>query len=633
MLSLFLALVLCVAPQDGAEEQYRFLAGLYERGLYDRAAREARDFLAQHPRDARADLVRYRLAGALFELERVAEALPEYEALTRVADFEYADEAWLRVGEARLRLGAPREAREAFARALGGRQPYLYPAARFLLGEAELALERWAAARQAYTATLADESARASTTARTRRGLAWCALREDDAEAAARHATRALSRRRPSTSSPTRCATCWARPSTAAAGSTPPRRCLARAVAAGPQRAAPALRGAPTWPPSAATRAAPRRCSASCSRSSPLARRRAKPRCNAARSSCAGDCGRARRARPRRARARDPRPRCGARARAADGDARARWRSSTPRPPRRRASSPRRSPARRATLCWSSASSTPPRARTAARTATTRCTRARLACSRPATRAARRGRGARAPGALPRQPLPRDRRARVLAEALFAREAWDARARPSTTSRACRGSTPRLPRARARGAPGATTAPVDWTRPRAASPTCARASPDDPHGDEARELEGARAPRARRRGWRAARRGAASSTSSRVAAPLGGRARQRARLAPDDARSRALARGEALADVRARALFAWSERRDAAGDAAGAIEVLGALLRDHAAHALARARALRAGLGPARARALGGGARAARARVRAGRAARARAAGVRARRV
>src|SRR5687768_3058737 len=71
---------------DEGDEQYQFLAGLCDKGLWDLAAREGRTFLERFPRHGRSELARYRLATALFELGRRDEAAKEFATLARRAE-------------------------------------------------------------------------------------------------------------------------------------------------------------------------------------------------------------------------------------------------------------------------------------------------------------------------------------------------------------------------------------------------------------------------------------------------------------------------------------------------------------------------------------------------------------------
>ena len=152
LLALGFALILgtlpLAAPQDRAEEQYRFLAGLVDEGLFDMAVKEAQSFLRDYPEHTRAPLARYRLAGALWELGRRDEAAREYESLARLDGFEYRAESLFRVGEAARENGDEKRARAALGAVLRGDQTYLHAPARLALAELDFAAQRWDAAEQ-----------------------------------------------------------------------------------------------------------------------------------------------------------------------------------------------------------------------------------------------------------------------------------------------------------------------------------------------------------------------------------------------------------------------------------------------------------------------------------------------------
>jgi tetratricopeptide (TPR) repeat protein len=166
--------------QDAAEEQYRFLAALVEKGLHAEAVTEARTFLRAHPRHARAPLARYRLAGALWELGERDDAAREYDALARDASFEYRAEALFRCGEAALARGDAERAGAAFEGVLAAGQDYLVPPALFALGETHFRAGRFDAAEERYAELLRahPDSAEAP---QARRALAWTAWERGDA--------------------------------------------------------------------------------------------------------------------------------------------------------------------------------------------------------------------------------------------------------------------------------------------------------------------------------------------------------------------------------------------------------------------------------------------------------------------
>jgi len=176
-----------LATQDNADERYRFIAGLCEQGHWEMAVREAESFLEDHPHHGRVPWVRYRLASALFELDRPEEAVPHYRRLARAEGFEFRAETLLRLGQCELLAERYDRALEALEAALAADQEYLKPTAAFFLAETEFHLERHAAAARHYEAALASEEA-APYHAHARRGLAWCRFRLDDHPGCARAA-------------------------------------------------------------------------------------------------------------------------------------------------------------------------------------------------------------------------------------------------------------------------------------------------------------------------------------------------------------------------------------------------------------------------------------------------------------
>lgn len=164
---------------DAADEAYRYIAGLFEKGHHDLVVKEAQRFLQAHAAHPRADLVRYRLATALFELGRPSEATPHYQRLTDENGFEYRAESWLRLGQCELLGERPTQARAALRKAYGSEQAYLRPTAAFFLAETEFQLGDDVAAEAHYREALKSADA-ATYHAHARRGLAWCCFRRED---------------------------------------------------------------------------------------------------------------------------------------------------------------------------------------------------------------------------------------------------------------------------------------------------------------------------------------------------------------------------------------------------------------------------------------------------------------------
>ncbi len=193
-----LILLLCLLPSsvptvDDADDAYQFVAGLCEQGHHAMAIREARKFLEAYPRHVKADLARYRLASALFEVGEAGEAAPHYRTLTGREGFEYRAESWLRLGECELRENRPKQAKVALRQALASDQAYLHPAAAFFLGESHFTLTEYAPARERYDETLRAEGA-AEYHPHALRGLAWCDFYLGAHAAAARGARAFLKR-------------------------------------------------------------------------------------------------------------------------------------------------------------------------------------------------------------------------------------------------------------------------------------------------------------------------------------------------------------------------------------------------------------------------------------------------------
>jgi cellulose synthase operon protein C len=172
---------------DEGDEQYQFLAGLCDKGLWDLAAREGRTFLERFPRHGRSELARYRLATALFELGRRDEAAKEFATLARRAEFEFAAEVAFRLGQCALEAGNSAVAVGAFENARNhsrrdAARAYLTHPATFFLAEALFAQERYPEAEAAYREVLGAPADSAEYKRESEYGLVWCAARQ------ARHA-------------------------------------------------------------------------------------------------------------------------------------------------------------------------------------------------------------------------------------------------------------------------------------------------------------------------------------------------------------------------------------------------------------------------------------------------------------
>lgn len=160
---------------DKGDEEAQFIAGLAKRGLHEMVVRESKDFLGRRAAHKRAPTVRYRMADALFEIGKTAEALAEYKALDRVAGFEQGTEVKFRLGQCHLDLGENVEAAAAFRGAVAGNAEYLMAASSYLLGEALFRTEDWAGAGAAYAGVFKAKEAVADYARDARYGVTWSA--------------------------------------------------------------------------------------------------------------------------------------------------------------------------------------------------------------------------------------------------------------------------------------------------------------------------------------------------------------------------------------------------------------------------------------------------------------------------
>src|SRR5687768_6091178 len=111
---LLVAIGWLAAAQSGADDQYAYVAGLAEKGLHDRVVKEAESFLREHSGHPKSALARYRLACALFELHREADAATHFRELAQRSGFEFAAEVQFRLGQCELAAGRCDPAAKAF---------------------------------------------------------------------------------------------------------------------------------------------------------------------------------------------------------------------------------------------------------------------------------------------------------------------------------------------------------------------------------------------------------------------------------------------------------------------------------------------------------------------------------------
>lgn len=89
---------------DAALRDYLSANGLLNRGLYELAEKEYRQFLRAHESHAKAPIARYGLAVCLYRTEKFAAAVKELEPLTEVANFAFAAEVRAMLGQCHLAL-------------------------------------------------------------------------------------------------------------------------------------------------------------------------------------------------------------------------------------------------------------------------------------------------------------------------------------------------------------------------------------------------------------------------------------------------------------------------------------------------------------------------------------------------
>lgn len=206
--------------------------GLLQRGMFDLAEKEYRDFLDRHTSHEKSPMARYGLAVCLLRSGRYADALHELDAIAPGAGFPFAVEVQVMRGQCQLFLKQFRESAETLLRVVEehadhklapdacvqlaealyhsgqtekaveavsdfqGRWPDhpLRPRALFFRGLARVALRDDKLARDDFSAVLKAEP-EGPLSAQAGLLLAQCAHRSGDLDAAARQYERALSSR------------------------------------------------------------------------------------------------------------------------------------------------------------------------------------------------------------------------------------------------------------------------------------------------------------------------------------------------------------------------------------------------------------------------------------------------------
>ncbi|MCZ6599147.1 MAG: tetratricopeptide repeat protein, partial [Planctomycetota bacterium] len=195
-----------MAPDEG-DDAYRFLVGLGQKGMHEMVVKEGESFLREHPRHKKTNLARYRLASALFELDRKQESAPHFDVLTKKRGFEYGTESWFRLALCRLEAENWRGAQQALEQVIAAKEEYLLEHARFLLADCAFQLDDFARAEKGYldilrtsprsrgAVGLSPGAAGSSDYARdAASGAAWCAWRLEKTDDAIERIEEFLSR-------------------------------------------------------------------------------------------------------------------------------------------------------------------------------------------------------------------------------------------------------------------------------------------------------------------------------------------------------------------------------------------------------------------------------------------------------
>jgi len=147
------------AQDSAGNDEYNYIAGLFEKGFHELVITEAKKFLQAHPDHPRVPLVRYRFGQSLFEQKKFEPARTELGKLEPTPQgFEFAFEVSFRLGQCALELGQTAEAARRFDQiAARAGDHYLAPAAAYFAGEAHFKLNEFPAAAKAYAATVKNE--------------------------------------------------------------------------------------------------------------------------------------------------------------------------------------------------------------------------------------------------------------------------------------------------------------------------------------------------------------------------------------------------------------------------------------------------------------------------------------------
>jgi len=109
------------ASDDVTIRDYLSANGLLNRGLHELACKEYRKFLAEHGTHEKAPQARYGLGVSLYRLQQFDQAEVELSPLADRADFEFAAEVQVLLGQCRLAQKKYVDAAKAFGRAIDGK--------------------------------------------------------------------------------------------------------------------------------------------------------------------------------------------------------------------------------------------------------------------------------------------------------------------------------------------------------------------------------------------------------------------------------------------------------------------------------------------------------------------------------
>jgi TolA-binding protein len=172
---------------DTALRSYLSANGLLNRGMYELATAEYREFLSAHADHEKAATARYGLGVALFRLKDYDAAATELDKLSKATDFAFAAEASLVLGQCELARGRFPEAAASFQRVVREHASHpSAPDAAALLSESWYRAGEFEAAEKA-AAGLAESSPESPALERAQLFAGLAAIAKQDDQSAAGH--------------------------------------------------------------------------------------------------------------------------------------------------------------------------------------------------------------------------------------------------------------------------------------------------------------------------------------------------------------------------------------------------------------------------------------------------------------